>query len=192
LVIRSQFQLPPHQPSRAEAFSHLFVSHFIESFGNPGEHPPFWHAKLPEFLTSPLPSPVKDSIRAAGMVFYGVLTRNVPIQTEAGRCYGKVLHNLHSLLQHKTLPTGDAATSAIPSDYMVVCASIMMCHFEMMASTSSDGWIHHIEAAARMLQIRGPKNCRLGLEHQMFLTVRLFMVRQPLTSVFYSHNAVFI
>ena len=56
-------------------------------------------------------------------------------------------------------------------------ASVMMCHFEMMASSSPDGWMNHIEAAAGMLERLGPENCRLGLEHEMFLTVRLFMVR---------------
>jgi hypothetical protein len=47
----------------------------------------------------------------------------------------------------------------------------------MMSSSSPDGWINHVEAAAKMLEIRGPKDCRLGLKHQTFLTVRIFIVR---------------
>jgi hypothetical protein len=107
------------------------------------------------------------------MVCYGILTGNVPIQTEACRWYAKALHSLHSFLQTRTF-TSDTNTSLSTED--IVCAPIMMCHFEMMAGTSPVAWMQHVDAAATMLVSRGPKNCRLGLEHRMFLTVRLFMV----------------
>jgi len=178
LDVHSQFQLPPHQPSRAEAFSRLFVSHFIESFGNASEQLPVWIDKIPEFLTSPVPAPVKHSIHAAAMAFYGIMTRNVSIQTEATRFYSNALRTQRYLLQHRTLLTSNTRTRTIlPSVDMTVCASIMMCHFELMASTTPYGWIHHIHAAARILEIRGPENCRLGLENDMFrATVRIGIV----------------
>jgi hypothetical protein len=186
LDILSHLQLPPRQPSPAKAFEQMFISHFIRSFGNTRNTPPYWLDKLPEFFFSSVSEPVKDSIRAAVMLFYGILTRNISMQTEANRVYTKALHSLRSRLQNETLVREEtlsicdhsASTNAkLTTNNMVICAPIMMCHFEMMSSSSPDGWINHVEAAAKMLEIRGPKDCRLGLKHQTFLTVRLFIVR---------------
>jgi hypothetical protein len=176
------FQLPLHQPSHSGAFEQLFISHFIRSFGSNRNTPPYWLQKLPDMLVSPVSETVKDSIRAAVILFYGILTRNVPMQTEANRFYAKALHSLRSRLQNKTLSIGDCGTSTststtLETSRMLVCAPIMMCYFEMMANSSPDGWISHIEAAASMLEIRGPEDCRLGIKHHIFLTVRLFTVR---------------
>ncbi|RFU24126.1 hypothetical protein B7463_g12212, partial [Scytalidium lignicola] len=149
------FQLPPPSPSRTGAFEQLFVAHFVRSFGDTRDHPPFWPDKLSEFFTSSIAGPVKDSIRAAAMLI---------------------------------LPASDPNANfriAQTTDDMVVCAPIMMCHFEIMAASSSDGWINHIEAAASMLKIKGPSNCRLGLEHEMFLTLFVSMTTNeahPFTS----------
>ena len=135
--------------------------------------PALWFDKLPRLLTSPVPSPVTYSIRAVGMGFYGILTGNIPIQTDACRWYAKAVHSLRSLLQTRNF-IGDVST-AVPTED-TACAPIMMSQFEIMASTTPTAWIQHVEAAAAMLVSRGPENCSLGLEHQMFLTVRLFMV----------------
>lgn len=174
--------LPPAQPSRTRAFEELFISHFIRSFGNTRETPPYWLDKLPEFLVSSVSGPVKNSIRAAMMLFYSILTCNISIRTEANRFYAKALHDLRSNLRNGTDSHTDPTTStaaALAMNDVVICAPIMMCHFEMMASSSPDGWINHIEAAAKMLEMRGPGGCRVGLNHQMFLTVRLFLVGPP-------------
>ena len=168
-----QFRLPPSPPSRAVPFEQLFLSHYIESFGSPRGQPAFWFDKLPELLASPVQPSVKHSIRAAGMVFYGIFTGNVSIQTEACNRYAMALHSLHSLLQNGVL-MGDINT--LKSADTVVCAPIMMCQFEIMASTSPDAWMQHVEAAAAMLVSRGPKGCSVGLAHQVFLTVRMFLV----------------
>ena len=108
------------------------------------------------------------------------MTGNVSIQTEACSCYAKALSSLHGLLQSKNV-AGSANTIHSIDD--VVCAPIMMCYFEIMASTSPLAWIQHVEAAAMLLENRGLKNCSHGLEHQMFLTVRLFMVTIPFVSI---------
>jgi hypothetical protein len=97
------------------------------------------------------------------------LTGDLAIQTEACRWYAKALHSLHTLLRSRKHRDADAED--------IVCAPIMMCHFEMMAGTSPVAWMQHVEAAASMLVIQGPENCCLELEHEIFLTVRVFMVR---------------
>ena len=180
--ILSNCQLQALQLPRAKAFEQLFISHFVESFGNTRDNPPFWLDKLPEFFFSSASGPARESIRAATMLFYGILTCNIPIQTEANRFYARALRSLRAWLQNGngTPSNGGYSTNvsaALISNSMIVCAPVMMCHFEMMASSSPDGWMNHIEAAAAMLERLGPENCRLGLEHEMFLTVRLFMVR---------------
>jgi hypothetical protein len=180
--ILSNSQLQALQLPRAKAFEQLFISHFVESFGNTRDNPPFWLDKLPEFFFSSTSGPARESIRAATMLFYGILTSNIPIQTEANRFYARALRGLRAWLQdgHGTTSNGGYSTNvsaALISNSMIVCAPVMLCHFEMMASSSPDGWMNHIEAAAGMLERLGPENCRLGLEHEMFLTVRLFMVR---------------
>jgi Fungal specific transcription factor domain len=173
-------QLPLHQPSHSGALEQLFSSHFIRSFGSARHTPPYWLERLPDMLVSSVSETVKDSIRAAVILFYGILTSNVPMQTEANRFYAKALHGLRSRLQNETRSIGDCSTNTsttLATDCTWVCAPIMMCYFEMMANSSPDGWISHIEAAASMLESRGPEDCRLGMRHQIFLTVRLFMVR---------------
>jgi hypothetical protein len=180
----SHFGLPPRPPSRARAFEQLYISHFIGSFGNPRQNPPYWLYKLPELLVPAVSGPVKDSIRATAMLFYGILTRSIPVQTEANRFYIKALHDLRSRLQNEIEETGVQKTgtsTALATNSMLGCAPIMMCHFEIMASSSPNGWVNHIMAAAKMIEIRGPEGCRLGLDHQLFLTVRLFTVRRPLS-----------
>lgn len=168
-----QFPLPSCPPSRAELFEELFLSHYIESFGNPSGQPAFWFDRLPELLVSPIPSPVKHSIRAVSMVFYGILTGNISIQTNARGWYARAVRSLRSLLRNK-VPEG-IATTVLPTDDLL-CAPIMLAQFEVIASTSPVAWTQHIEAAVAMLANRGPKNCSIGLGHQMFLTVRLFTV----------------
>lgn len=131
--------------------------------------PAFWLRRLPELLASPVPPPVKHSIRATGMASYGTLTGDLAIQTEACRWYAKALHSLHNLLRSRNQRDADTED--------IICAPIMMCHFEMMAGTSPVAWMQHVEAAASMLVIQGPGNFCLGSEHEIFLTVRVFMVR---------------
>jgi hypothetical protein len=169
----AQFQLPPSPPSPAPPFEQLFLAHYIESFKNPGNQPAFWFNRLPELLTLPISSSVKHSIRAVGMVFYGISNGSVSIQTAACIWYAKAARSLRSLLESSAVISLDKMGQVTNH---VVCAPIMMCLFEIMASTSPVAWMQHVEAAATILSKRGPESCSVGLEHQMFLTVRLFMV----------------
>jgi len=80
---------------------------------------------------------------------------------------------MHNLLQTRKL-VGDTNTEDI------VCAPIMMFHFEMMAGTSPIAWMQHVQAVASMLATQGPSNCRLGPGHEIFITVRVFTVSRRL------------
>jgi hypothetical protein len=182
--ISQYFKLPSsRQPSRADIFEQLFVSHLIESFGRSRDvsHSPFWFLKLPALLALPkTPGLVKQSFRATVMMFYGNLTGDIPIQSEACKWYGTSLGSLRSLIQTNNVSEDGPSNLCIE----VICALIMLFHFEMMASTSPDACMQHIDAAVIILGRLGPDNCRCGLAHQLFLNVRVLIVRESLNPHF--------
>ena len=99
------------------------------------------------------------------MALYGTLTGDVSIQSEAYRWYGDGLNSQRECLGGAAIPSADA-----------ICAPMMMSYFEIVTSTTPDGWMLHMEAAAAMLAMLGPEACRAGFAHQMLRTVRLGMV----------------
>ena len=170
MIVRSPSAISIQQPGRADIFDQLFVSHFIESFGfkAPGTNAPsqIWLDELAVFLTLPTPSLVRHSIRAGSMFFYGSLADDVSIQTEACKWYMRALQGLRDLLSQETSSfTGD-----------VVCAVVMLTHFENLAITSTDGWFQHVQGAAMMLESGGPESCREGFLHRLFRHLRLLVV----------------
>ncbi|KAJ5290404.1 uncharacterized protein N7443_010657 [Penicillium atrosanguineum] len=170
------------QPDRTDIFDQLFVSRFIESFGfqAPAKNTPSptWLDELAAFLTLPAPSFVKHSIRAGTMFFYGSLADDVSIKTEACRWYTRSLKGLQDLLSKKTSSfTGD-----------VICAVVMLAHFENLAGTSKEAWFQHVRAAARMLESGGAESCREGFLHQLFRHLRLLVF---VASIFKNEEHVF-
>ncbi|CAM1508677.1 Fc.00g055250.m01.CDS01 [Cosmosporella sp. VM-42] len=162
-------QLPGPQPCRANAFDQLFVSHFIDSFFGPMKPPPtpsttprVWLHELPVFLASLEPPLVKHAIRAASMLSYGNLAGDVSIKMEAGRWYAKALQDLRSLLSSGRISFAES----------VVCASVMLIHFETQAGTCQRAWLQHVKGAALLIEIGGPERCRSGFMHQIFSHVR--------------------
>ncbi|KAL6790830.1 hypothetical protein J3E68DRAFT_80054 [Trichoderma sp. SZMC 28012] len=161
-------QLPKSQPSPADAFDQLFVSHFINGFFGsvrpplpiPGGSSRIWLHELPDFLASPSPSPVQSSIRAASMLSYGTAVGDASIKTEACRWYMRALQSLRLLLGSSSPETS-------------VCAAVMLTHFETLAGTSPRAWIKHIKGAASLLEAQGPERCQTGFLHQIFSHLRL-------------------
>ncbi|KAJ5620689.1 hypothetical protein N7510_004673 [Penicillium lagena] len=160
------------QPGRADIFDQLFVSHFIESFGfktSVSDSPsPTWLDDLSVFIISPVPGVVKHSIRAGSMFFYGTLAQDVAIRTEACKWYMRALQGLQGVLSRNASPfTGD-----------VICAAVMLTHFETLAGTSDRAWYQHVQGASMMLETGGPESCRDGFLHQLFRHLRLLTVSQ--------------
>ncbi|KAL6900024.1 hypothetical protein GGI43DRAFT_55311 [Trichoderma evansii] len=168
-------QLPSWQPSHANAFDQLFVSHFIDCFFGsarpsvplPNGTSKIWLHELPEFLASPYPSPVQYSIRAASMLSYGTVTGDVSIKTEACRWYMRALQSLRYLLSL------DDSGSSLYSPESIVCAAVMLIHFETSAGTCPKAWLPHVNGAASLLEAQGPDRCRDGFMHQIFRHLRL-------------------
>lgn len=165
------------QPSRAHFFDRLFVTHFIESFGNlktsvSAAPSPIWLDELPVLIASPLPSLAKDAIRAGSMLHYGMQARDASIQTEARQWYARALQGLrHVLLQG--VGTGDRSSSFNEG---AICAALMLSHFETVAKTSLGAWLKHVDGASMMLETLGPERCRVGFMNQLFRHLRLLTV----------------
>lgn len=141
-----------------------------------------WLDELPAMLASPLPSLVKNSIRAGSMLFYGTKTCNFSIQAEARGCYARALHGLRCELVQRTV----AKDSAASLNEGMVCAAVMLSHFETISSTSVGSWFQHVDGASMMLEILGPQYCRIGFMHQIFRHLRLLTVSAQLGQYIYN------
>ncbi|KAI8665485.1 Zn(2)-C6 fungal-type domain-containing protein [Fusarium sp. Ph1] len=171
-------RLPGPQPSRASAFDQLFVSHFVESFFGTMKPPPtpttpskIWLHELPVFLASQEPSSAQPAIRAASMISYGTLTGDVSIKTAARKWYAEALHHLQC-----RITKGNVAV-----DESIICAVVMLIHFETWAGTSQKAWLRHLKGAAMLLQVAGPESCRDGFMHQIFSHLRFQMFVAAMT-----------
>ncbi|RSL94605.1 hypothetical protein CDV31_014235 [Fusarium ambrosium] len=174
----SALRLPSPQPSRSSAFDQLFVSHFVESFFGTMKPPPtpgtpskIWLHELPVFLVSSKPSSAKPAIRAASMMSYGTLAGDVSIKTAARRWYAEALHHLQC-----QITKGDVCV-----DEGIICAVVMLIHFETWAGTSQKAWLRHLKGAAILLQVAGPERCSHGFMHQVFSHLRFQMFVAAMT-----------
>ncbi|RSL99905.1 hypothetical protein CEP52_009435 [Fusarium oligoseptatum] len=174
----SALRLPSPQPSRSSAFDQLFVSHFVESFFGTMKPPPtpgtpskIWLHELPVFLTSSESSSAKTAIRATSMISYGTLAGDVSIKTAARRWYAEALHHLQCQITKGNVSVDDS----------IICAVVMLIHFETWAGTSQKAWLRHLKGAAMLLQVAGPERCSHGFMHQVFSHLRFQMFVAAMT-----------
>ncbi|KAH0594398.1 hypothetical protein MHUMG1_07748 [Metarhizium humberi] len=153
---------------RATAFDQLFVSHFVESFGQlSGVRFPIspnanWLERLPQYTSSPGNSLAKTAIRSASMLSYATWARDKSIQTEAYKWYARALAGLQAALSHP-------APAATESN---VCSAVMLIHFETWADTAEGAWLKHVHGASTLLEAAGPRACREGFMHRIFCHLR--------------------
>ncbi|KAF8860838.1 hypothetical protein BDZ45DRAFT_800523 [Acephala macrosclerotiorum] len=161
-----------YQPSRAEPFEQLFFSHFFETSGRGIETMGScsWLSKLPGLIVSSFDSKaIRYSARATCMAFYSTLNGELSVWNEAYRTYVRALRSQRGEIS----PTQNPHTkSSFPSEE-AVCTSIMMFYFEMVTQSTPWAWVNHMDAAAAMLEMRGPENCRSRFIYQLFRTARL-------------------
>lgn len=181
-AVSSQFLLPSsYEPSKTAPFEQLFLDHFIAAFDHrnlQGTPMRSWYDHLPAiYNTSPYQS-CQDAARAAMMVYYGTMTSNPSIQTEAYRWYAKALESQRAFLQKDRL----GLTKTMPAAEEIL-SPLILALFELVSPTTPTGWMDHIAGAATMLQMRKPENCQAGLAHLVFRTVRPTIVRAHGTTI---------
>jgi hypothetical protein len=109
------------------------------------------------------------------MAFYGKLTRDENVQVEACRWYSKAIHlQLNQLA--KTASSGRTWKQADSPEGIL--SPLMLALFESTLCTSAFGWMHHVSAAAEMLESIGPEACQSGIMHELFRSTRINMVRR--------------
>lgn len=168
LIFRNRYPLPTYyQPSLADAFDQLFISHFIAL--NTGvrsynaETP--WVALLPGFSNSVKTPALKYSIRAASMALYAKVHQEPPILVDSYRWYGYSLQKQHralAKLNGSTLPSQEECT-----------APLILGLYEVYAGTSPSTVFQHLAAAARILSMRGPRNCSSDEFLPLFIALRV-------------------
>ena len=124
-------------------------------------------------------APDDPSRRALETALFGRFYRQPIICEASSKWYSKALIKLSSDLQ----------TPQAPSSTAMLRSAIILTMYELIAATSSNGWIHHTGAIAYLLEVRGPyrhqsSEERLLLEAARPLVVGLDPVRacsKPLT-----------
>jgi len=106
------------------------------------------------------------------MAFYSKLTGNKDLEFEATRWYSKGLE----AQRKKLLDVSTTDHYDMEATNGAVCSAIVFSLFESIISTTPIGWLQHVTAAGRMLDIAGPERCQIGLMHMYFKSVRLSSV----------------
>ena len=140
----------------------------VESFGACT-----WLRNLPTMITKSHPSlTLLYGARATCLVLYAKLTNDWTHQIPAVRWYFKGLQEQRRIFAQLDDHSQAGSTSELASEE-AICATILMCYFEIVMRSVPEAWIQHIDAAAVLISIRPPETCQTGLAHQLFISVRL-------------------
>ncbi|KAF2279121.1 uncharacterized protein EI97DRAFT_372370 [Westerdykella ornata] len=168
LRIRSQYRLPmSYQPSMADAYDNVFIAHFVAL--NSGirsyQAQTPWIALLPGLQQKAQTPALKLSIRAAAMAFYARVHGDAPVLVDSYRWYTRSLEN-----QRKALSR--LSRNAVPSDEECL-APIILGLYEVYAGTTPSTVFQHLNAAASILAMKGPRNCSSEEAFPLFLIIRV-------------------
>jgi hypothetical protein len=167
---RSHYRLPMrYQPSRAvpDALDLMFVSHFVERMTSVRmddrmEIP--WITHLPDMHQKAIKPALRLSIRATSMAFYATLHRDTTILVDSFKWYTMSLHS-----QRQSLAKMGSHTIPASEDMIV---PIILSLYEVYAGTTTTSMWHHLAAATKILELRGPSNCK-GMAFPLFKAMRV-------------------
>lgn len=174
-AIRYQYKLPTtYQPSKivSDALDRAFISHFVQlNKGVRSVSPEIpWITHLPNMHERATKPALRLSIRAASMAFYATVHRDTTILVDSYRWYTMSLNC-------QRLALARLGSDAIPtSEEMLV--PIILSLYEVWAGTTSTSLWHHLSAATKIIELRGPKNCT-GVAFPIFKAMRVSDVRSP-------------
>ena len=168
-----------YQPSKLDIFQQHFTAHFVGNFFNPEAFTApqnGWAHHLPSILSLVKSPAVEAAVRATTMAFYGIKADDVAIKAQACRWYCKGLRDLRIELERAS-----SARSVHRLEVASALAPLLFSIFETFMVTNPSGWIQHILAADRFLELLGPDACKNGLGHGLLRAVRLGVVSYRLT-----------
>jgi hypothetical protein len=118
----------------------------------------------------------RESVLAATLALYGTNEQHPGAIAAAYKWYN---HALCFQRQNLRLFTEDPYAQV---NEMHLSMAVILAYSEVVLPTHTRAFSQHIKAAATLLQILGPEACIHGNLHQIFLTVRLYMVSLPTLS----------
>ncbi|PVH81236.1 hypothetical protein DL98DRAFT_175582 [Cadophora sp. DSE1049] len=167
-------------PSQVPIIIQNFLSQFLDYFasgtsGSPGR---FWLHELPSISKSNAGSSngLVLAIQATSTVFCANSTSNSSYYADSRSIYGEALER-HSR-SVAALRNPESQNSAIPIA-QVLCTTLLLGFYEAISSTQvgGEGYMRHVEGAAKMVEVLGPDSCADGLVNNLFFTARTQMVR---------------
>ncbi|KAH7416863.1 hypothetical protein BKA64DRAFT_701651 [Cadophora sp. MPI-SDFR-AT-0126] len=164
-------------PSQLPIIIQNFLSQFLDYFasrssGSPGR---FWLHELPSISINGVRNGLELAVQATSTVFCANSTSNPSYYVGSRQFYGEALGR-HSrsvaALQNST------SQSATNSTAEVLCTTLLLGFYEAISSTQAggEGYMRHVEGAAKMVEILGPDNCAGALVNELFFTARTQML----------------
>jgi hypothetical protein len=167
-----QYRMPAlYQPSKAvpDALDMAFVSHFVQSMSSVATYRPEipWLTHLPNLQSKTVKPALRLSIRATSMAFYATLHRDTTMLVDSFRWYAMSLNSQRQSLAR-------LGAHSIPSVEETL-VPIILGLYEVYAGTTTTSMWHHLAAATKILELRGPSNCK-GLILPLFQAMRVSAV----------------
>ncbi|RDW75497.1 hypothetical protein BP6252_06639 [Coleophoma cylindrospora] len=166
------YSYPLSKPSDAHgAMTELFVGRFITSFC--GTHTSRsrkpWMMLLPDSLANDVRWPtIRLSLQAASLAQYAVEAAEPGATVQSREMY------VQALKLHRRFIRENMGAAMFPSSIALtaVVANVILAFFEAIRCSHVDAYGFHVSAAAEILEIIGPEQCRSGLLNQLFFTLR--------------------
>jgi hypothetical protein len=173
LAVRRYQHRPPtlYQPSKAvpDAVDMAFVTHFVQSMSSVTTYRPEipWITHLPNLQTKAIKPALRLSIRATSMAFYATLHRDPSMLVDSFKWYTMSLNS-------QRLSLARLGAHSIPAAEETL-VPIILGLYEVYAGTTTTSMWHHLAAATKILELRGPINCK-GLSAPLFKVMRVSAV----------------
>ncbi|KAH3914151.1 hypothetical protein HBI56_052670 [Parastagonospora nodorum] len=168
-AIRYQYRPPTfYQPTKVhpEALDNAFLSHYVQLNSGTKSYSPEiqWLSHLPRIHANATKPAVKLSLRAVSMAFYAKLHHDPSILIDSWRWYTV---GLSAQRQSISRIKGDQ----IPEESEVL-VPLILALYETYCGTTATGAMIHLAAAARLMNMRGPHNCKTGIIWPLFKGIR--------------------
>jgi hypothetical protein len=176
-AIRYQYRPPIlHQPNKVNpmALDTAFLSHYVQYNAGSRTYSPEiqWLNHLPRIHSNSTKPAVNLSLRALSMVFYAKTHHDPGILVDSWRWYSVSLSAQRTSLAR-------LKDDEIPEEGEVLVPLILSL-YELYCGSTASGSMIHLNAAARILNMRGPENCHTGAIWPLFKGIRNTEV--PLTT----------
>lgn len=168
-AIRYQYHPPTfHQPTRVrpDALDNAFLAYYVSLNANKRTYSPEiqWLNHLPRLYAEARKPAVKLALRAVSMAFYAKLHNEPTILLDSWRWYTIGLNAQRRSIE--ALQDGD-----IPQEDEVM-VPLILALYEVYVGVTSAGAMAHLSAAAKIMNLRGPSNCKTGAIWPLFKGIR--------------------